>query len=192
MSPVDLASKRREADRRELERAKAEGDWGAGLDVIRANLHEIESLVIRSLAKHDTTHDELAALRALIEGMLERVGELVTTIEQKPAAPSYRPSLASANNLDAQAIGQTIEGVYAELHGSQLAIATRVVALESTIGVVPDEIKGTNGTGLAGIVHKLNSKTTLAKLALLAAVASALGTNVGEFVRWLLHLASKG
>lgn len=188
MSPVDIATRRREADRKELEHAKSVGDWGAALDVIHANVHEIESLVVRSLSKHDATHAEIAAVQGLLESVLVSVGQLHIAIEEKAAAPSYRPSMTSASQLDAQALGQTIENIYAVLSGTDVAIAARLAVLEGTIGAEPNLAAGKKGTGLAGIVHRLDSKSTIVKLALLTAIAGAVGTNIAELVKHLLHL----
>lgn len=199
--PVDIAVARRLADRKELDGAKLSGDWGRAIDVVHANIHEVEHLTMRSLSKHEVTHTELSALRVEVSAMsgllgtvLGSVGELVLAIERAPKhepAPSYRPSLSSASNLDAQALAQTIENVHTELQNNQIAIVGRVVALEMTIGAPPDELKGTKGSGIAAIVHKLNSKRTLVALALLAALASALGTNIAELAKWIFH-ALKG
>lgn len=184
--PVDIATARRAADSEELARAKAAGDWGAALDVIHANLHEVESLVVRALSKQDGTN-------ALLEQLLVRVGELVEAIENPapPPAPSYRPSMASANQIDAQALGDSIERVDRQHHGSILVLGGRVEVLEKKIGEIPDPTRGTKGSGIAEIVYRLDSKATIARFALLAALASAAGSQVAELAKFIFH-ALKG
>jgi HPt (histidine-containing phosphotransfer) domain-containing protein len=190
MTPVEIATKRREADRAELEAARETGDWTRAFDVLHANFAELEALQIRSLSKHDQTHDQISQLRALMTRMIERVGDLVDA-QERAHPPSYRPSRASASNLDAQAIGQTIEGVYTELKSDGAVMASRIEAIAGQMGSIPDATKGHKGSGIAAIVHRLDSKATLAKLMLAVTAAGAAGANVAEFVKWLVH-AAKG
>jgi hypothetical protein len=182
MGPVDFAAARRKADRDELERAKAAGDWGAALDVIHANLHEVESLCMRSYSKHEETN-------RLIGDIFVRIGDLVDAMAKAAPAPvSYRPSLASANNLDAQALATTIENVDRQHRGSITALGDRLGAVEARIGDVPDPTKGRKGSGIAEIVHRLDSNGTIAKLLLLVAIAGAAGAQLTELIKWLAHL----
>jgi hypothetical protein len=184
MSPVDLAMKRREADRRELERAKAVEDWGAALDVILANQHEGEGHLLRLVAEQVATREEVSKLGRAWADANEKLGAVL----ERPPVPSYRPSLASANHLDAQAIGQTIEGVYAELRGTDIALAQQIENIKAQVGEAPDVTKGRKGSGISEIVHRLDSKATVAKLAVLVTLAGAAGANLAELVKWLVHL----
>jgi hypothetical protein len=190
MTPIEIATKRREADRAELEAARETGDWTRAFDVLHANFAELESLQIRSLSKHDDTHKELSQIRSLMMRTFERIGDLAI-VQERAHPPSYRPSRASASNLDAQAIGQTIEGVYTELKSDGAAMASEIQSMKAQMGSIPDATKGHKGSGIAAIVHRLDSKATLAKLMLAVTAAGAAGANVAEFVKWLVH-AAKG
>jgi hypothetical protein len=192
VNPVELNTKRREADHAELERAKAEGDWGAAFDVLQANLYEIEALLIRSLSKHDDNHKSIADLRLLLESTLARVGELMLEVE-KPER--YRPTRASASNLDAQALGASIEALATQLSNNQAAILShiegieaRVSKLDAELGRTPDPTKSDKGSGMRLVVWQLQSKTLAVKIGmggLLVGVASGGGI---ELVKHLLHL----
>jgi hypothetical protein len=195
VSPVDIASARRKADHEELERAKEAGDWGAALDVLHANLHEIESLLMRSLSRHDATHAELAQLRGLIETTLARVGDLVIALERATPAPSYRPPLASANQLDAQALGNSIEALATLIAGNTAAIIARIDAIErrvghldAELGETPDPTRGEKGSGMRLVVHKLQSKTLVAQLAIGGVLVGAASGGGVELIKHLFHL----
>jgi hypothetical protein len=189
--PADIAGARRDADRKALARAQEAGDWAEAFDIMLANIHEVESIALRSLARHEVTLAEIKGLGKLIEALMGRVGELAIAVESDtiPAAPpSYRPDRNSASNLDAQALGQTIENVDRKHSTDLMALGAVVERLQAQVGEAPDVTKGRKGSGISEIVHRLDSKETIAKLAILAALASAAGTQVADLVKFVIHL----